>query len=48
MTDLNSLSKEELIKLVTQKEEQIRTAKVPVENWKLANFKFSGSFIVLS
>ena len=26
MTDLNSLSKEELIKLVTQKEEQLRAA----------------------
>ena len=35
MTDLNSLSKEELIKLVTQKEEQLRIAECKTEEAKL-------------
>ena len=41
MTDLNSLSKEELIKLVTQKEEQLRAAEDLVEKRERSNIKFA-------
>ena len=41
MTDLNSLSKEELIKLVTQKEEQLRAAEDLAEKRERSNIKFA-------
>ena len=41
MTDLNSLSKEELIKLVTQKEEQLRAAEDLAEKRERSNIKSS-------
>ena len=40
MIDLNSLSKEELIKLVTQKEEQLRAAEDLAEKRERSNIKF--------
>lgn len=41
MTDLNSLSKEELFKLVTQKEEQLRAAEDLAEKRERSNIKFA-------
>lgn len=41
MTDLNSLSKEELIKLVVQKEEQLRAAEDLAEKRERSNIKFA-------
>ena len=41
MTDLNSLPKEELIKLVTQKEEQLRAAEDLAEKRERSNIKFA-------
>ena len=41
MIDLNSLSKEELIKLVTQKEEQLRAAEDLAEKRERSNIKFA-------
>lgn len=41
MIDLNSLSKEELIKLVTQKEEQLQAAKDLTEKRDRSNIKFA-------
>ena len=41
MTDLNSLSKEELIKLVAQKEEQLRAAEDLAEKRERSNIKFA-------
>lgn len=41
MTDLNSLSKEELIKLLTQKEEQLQAAQDLAEKRERSNIKFA-------
>ena len=41
MPDLNSLSKEELIKLITQKEEQLRAAEDLAEKRERSNIKFA-------
>ena len=48
MIDLNSLSKEELIKLVTQKEEQLRAAEDLARKRDRSNIKFAHGVTALA